>query len=179
MLITFRKFREEFWDTADPWTAQVWTVWIHLYAFLSVGNTTVLHDLPLVESTDAREPWMRFDYVARGLLTTQRAGDPKPPRCSRLNCRSIQVCFFFLCLPHLPPSFPLFPLCVCTFFKNWIILHRIFFEVKPTYIELIKPQQWNSAVSKWMDRQMVIYIYEMEYYSAMKKIGVLIYAMHG
>ena len=117
MLITFRKFREEFWNTANPWTAQVWTVWIHLCAFLSVVNTTVLHDPQLVESTDAGEPWMLFDYVARGLLTTQRAGDPKSPRCSRLNCRSIQVCFFFLFLPHLPLSFPLFPLCMY-FFKK-------------------------------------------------------------
>ena len=71
----------------------------------------------------------------------------------------LSKCVSSFCFSLTSLSHSLFFLCVCTFLKNWIILHRIFFKVRPTYIELIKPQQWNSVVSRWMDKQMVIYIW--------------------
>ena len=44
-------------DTVDPWTTQIWTSRVHLYAKISIVNTAVLHNPRLIESLDM-EGWL-------------------------------------------------------------------------------------------------------------------------
>ena len=74
--------------TVDPWKTQVWTVRLHTYTdvFHQI-NTTVPHDLWLVESVGAETWTQRTNYkVILSFSTVWKVWTSKPPCCSRVNC---------------------------------------------------------------------------------------------
>ena len=77
----------------DPRTERVWNASVHLHAEFFQISVTELHDLQLVESTDAEPRIRRADCkVTRRFLTARKVGFPTSPVCA---VQGSTVNFFF------------------------------------------------------------------------------------
>ena len=88
-------------NTVDPWTAWVWTVWVHLvHGLFPIRNTTLLHDLQLVEYVYA-ESWMWKNLNLYFSLDAQYLVVPGPLSVPQTNARAAHPLLQELTLNHM------------------------------------------------------------------------------